>query len=187
MRANLPEQIALCRHYPYDYSSDWVFMSSEKYNQWIDWGEKEKPFIINKRNEKFEICYTSPLPRALETAKQISPENIRILKELREIPFRKFHIPILKLPKIFWQFLSRLFWFLNIKKNTPETIKETKKRAEHAVKKIIGSSGKSKKILIISHGFFLNFIEKELRKMNYTGNMPTTPEYGKLYTYKLKN
>lgn len=135
--------------------------------------------IINK--EEWEICYSSSLPRAVKTANIIYNGERIITDLLREVSIYPFTQKNLILPTFIWHAGARIAWFKN-KKSQPETNIQTKERVNKFLD-LIYSSGK-KNILIVSHGFFMGSLVRELIKLGFKGEMDLRPRNGKLYKFE---
>ncbi|MCK5706611.1 MAG: histidine phosphatase family protein [Candidatus Aureabacteria bacterium] len=181
----LIKKIALCRHFPIPTISSWKFLSTNKFNDWI---EKNKSVLPEETDsfsplKAWDKCLSSDLPRAKKTASVLASNTIIEHTDiLREVPFIPFSFPFI-LPFGAWLLLSRLRWLL-IKNNKLETKQASLKRASIAIDLVF--SQKENNILVVSHGFFIHLLSKELKKRGFEGSHPTTPEYGVPYVFEKK-
>lgn len=134
--------------------------------------------IINKK--EWDICYSSSLPRAVKTVQTIYGGEIITTDLLCEVPILPFTKRNIILPSFVWHAAARFAWFKN-KPSQPEGKNQTRKRVEEFLN-LINSSGKEN-ILIVSHGFFLSSLVRELSKRGFKGEMDMRPRNGKLYTF----
>ena len=132
----------------------------------------------NINSDDWEKCYCSDLTRAIKTAESIYNKNLQMTELLREVvmyPMRKSEF---KIPSVIWSISSRFAWKINHKSQL-ETINDTKKRAKIFLQQL--GMNKSESILIVSHGFFLLTLVKELKMLGFKGNVPKRIKNGYLY------
>lgn len=130
---------------------------------------------------KWGKCYCSDLPRAIETAQYIYKGSIFESPSIREVPIMPVFTSSIKLPHIFWMITGRIAWFLS-HQSQPVTIKQTKDKVQRFVSDIIAESEAS--VLIVTHGFLMMQIQKELSNMDFAGNHFKRGKYGKLYAFE---
>ena len=136
--------------------------------------------IINKN--EWDICYSSSLPRAVKTAQTIYSGEIITTDLLGEVPIFPFTKRNITLPSFIWHTAARIAWFKN-KPSQPEGRNQTQKRVEEFLN-LINSAGKEN-ILVVSHGFFLSSLVRELLKRGFKGEMDVRPRNGKLYIFSI--
>ena len=106
---------------------------------------------------------TSELIRTKQTAQQLFPlQSYQIDKRLNEVPLKAAFSSKIKLPLIFWNILGRLQWLFNSSKQ--EGIKASKERAEKFCDDLIY---KGENAILITHGFFMITLLKELKKRGF--------------------
>jgi broad specificity phosphatase PhoE len=132
----------------------------------------------------FPVCYVSSMNRAIETAKMVYDGEYIITDELVEVKNTAFFLQKIKIPAILRSIIGRIAWFFNYQK-MPETRKETTERAGRFINLILKQ--KSQNILLITHGFFMHSLKKELSKHGFKGYLPFFPRNGFLYLFKNKN
>lgn len=157
-------------------------MTSKEFREWSERYEHSKVIKrpVEMYNRKWDICYSSDLPRAITTAREVYSGNIHIDKLLREVDNAPFiHLECMRLPFEVWQTCGRLAW-LFCSKSQPETIKGTRKRINQFLDKIDWSK---QNILIVFHGFMLFQFQKELRKRGLRGQKVRHVKNGVLYEY----
>ena len=173
----------MCRHFRTQKTSDWKWMSAGKFNEWIASNESALPLKCQNdgsSDKDLEICVSSDLPRAVATAKMcVSNIRIEYNSDLAEVPFTPFHSAFF-LPKAAWLFLSRLRWYFG--DDDYENKKKTVSRAKNVVKMLNEMNVKS--ILVVSHGFFMKCLVKELKSIGFKGHFSIYPEHGKLYVFE---
>lgn len=130
---------------------------------------------------KWDICYSSDLPRAITTANEVYRGNIIIDKLLREVENAPFiHNEHLPLPFEVWHICGRLAWFFQ-SKSQPETIRDTRQRINQFLNKMDNSK---ENILIVFHGFMLYNFQKELKRRGFSGQAVRHVKNGILYEYQ---
>ena len=121
-------------------------------------------------------CYASDLPRAMGSAQRIYEGEIIQRKELREFepdltPGRK-----LKIPFAAWAIMARIRTMI-----LPRVTVALKRQIATVLDEIL--SGGDEDTLIVSHGFVMIFLRKELIKRGFKGPHFTAPKNGKLYVF----
>lgn len=107
--------------------------------------------------------YTSELIRTKQTAQQLFPlQSYQIDKRLNEVPLKAAFSSKIKQSLIFWNILGRLQWLFNSSKQ--EGIKTSKERAEKFCDDLIY---KGENAILITHGFFMITLLKELKKRGF--------------------
>jgi broad specificity phosphatase PhoE len=134
--------------------------------------------------QDFPLCYVSSQHRAVETAKMVYNGKFIITDDLIEVPSAAVLLFNVNLPTFIRSIIGRIAWFFNYQK-MPETRKETTERAGRFINLILQL--KSQNILLITHGFFMHSLKKELRKHGFKGYLPFFPRNGFLYLFKNKN
>lgn len=119
----------------------------------------------DSRTVKFDKCYSSDLPRAVESAKIITGnDEIITTKLLREIDlgdWNGMYFPDIevKYPREYYNYFNNPREF---RKNSGETLIDIQNRVEKFIDEFI-KSGKEENILIVTHGItiiaFFNIIE----------------------------
>lgn len=145
------------------------------------------PIISNGltiNNSDWDVCYCSTLPRAKETAHSIYNGKIIYSTDLIEVPMQSFTERNIYLPSLVWHIFARKHWYQN-KSTQKETRKQTIERANKIYTQLI-KSGK-KKILIVSHGFFIRNFYRVLIKNGFVGKIDLVPQNGKLYSLTNNN
>lgn len=174
-------RIGLLRHFKVKCPHKRI-MTSKEFREWSERYEISK--VIKKHVEMYgiewDICYSSDLPRAVTTAKEVYSGNIHLDKLLREVDNAPFiHAEKIKLPFEVWHICGRLAWFFK-SKSQPESIKGTRRRINQFLDSIDYSKGN---ILIVFHGFMLYNFQRELRRRGFEGKKIKKVKNGFLYEY----
>lgn len=155
-------------------------MTDEEFREWVGLYDcaaiKLEDMTVN--TSQWEKCYCSDLPRTVETARHIYNGSISQTALLREVPISPICISRIKLPYTFWLFAGRLAWLFS-HQSQPETIRHTKNRAKQFVADVITQPEKS--ILVVTHGFIMWQIQKELKAQGFCGDNFTAAKYGSIY------
>jgi broad specificity phosphatase PhoE len=133
--------------------------------------------------QDFPLCYVSSQYRAIETAKMVYNGQFIITDELIEVPSAAVFFINVHLPSFLRNIIGRIAWFINFKK-MPEIRKKSTERASRFVNFILQQ--KSQNILLITHGFFMHSLKKELKKNGFKGHLPLFPSNGFLYLFEKK-
>ncbi len=175
-------RIGLVRHFEVDCSHK-CLLSAEEFQEWVGQYDRSPIRIANMPVEAYNWgkCYCSNLPRAIETAQYIYGGVISETALIREVPIMPVFRSNIKLPHAFWMIVGRIAWFLS-HPSQPETIKQTKDKVERFISDIIAESEAS--VLIVTHGFLMIQIQKELNNMGFVGDSFKRARYGKTYIFQ---
>ena len=178
--------IGLIRHFKVDLHKK-KFMTSKEFKEWEE--NYNKSDVIRKDVElmgiKWDKCYSSTLIRAMITAQHVYKDNIVHNDLIRETIIDPiFHIDI-KLPYWFWAVSGRVAWYFN-HRSQEENKKITKDKARKFVDLLLNEAEKEStdNILIVTHGFFMYSLQRELRRRGFKGKLIYSPKNGILYVYK---
>src|SRR4051812_32641757 len=151
---------------------------------WAEWYDttEVKARLVPEAGTSWDLCLCSDLPRAMFTAKTLYKGPIEFTPMLREVPFSPFLPRNLKVPLFVWQATSRVGWYLDHKSQS-ENRTQTKQRIVEFVESL-RSKYRDRNVLIVSHGFFMQFLEKELVKHGFKGKVPTRPHGGTIYPFE---
>lgn len=141
---------------------------------------------LQAENVTDEAVYVSGMRRSADTAKALFPNSHFILLEnIREVPLRSFWDCKIKLPLWIWNVMGRVQWKLCIRRQ-PESFRQTRKRALEVIKYL---ESKNRDCILVTHGFFMRTLIKELEKKNYTienGNRPAFRNLQRVAAYKME-
>lgn len=176
-------RIGLVRHFKVNCPHK-KMMTSKEFREWSEKYEHSK--VIKKPVEMYgidwDICYSSDLPRAVTTAKEVYSGNIHLDKLLREVDNSPFiSLERIRLPFEVWHAGGRIAWFFR-SRSQPETIKGTRKRINQFLDKIDWSK---EEILIVCHGFIIYNLQRELRRRGFNGKKVRRVKNGILYEYRI--
>ena len=179
-------RIGIVRHFKVNYHKNF-FMTSKQFKEWEE--NYNKSDVIVKDVELMEIkwdkCYSSTLIRAEITAKSVYKGEIVKSDLIRETIIDPIFKSNLKLPYWFWAVSGRLAWFFN-HKSQEENKNITRDKARKFVDELENDAKREgfENILIVTHGFFMFSLQKELKKRGFIGKLITSPKNGNLYLYK---
>jgi len=172
-------KIGLVRHFEVDCSHEFL-MSAENFRKWASLYDcsptKNVELLMSNTWDK---CYCSDLYRAVETANCIYKGTIIKSELIREVPIAPFMESNIRLPYIFWLMTGRLAWLCS-HQSQPETKNQTNDR----VKKFISGIMKEDNVLIVTHGFLMVQIQKQLMERRFSGNNFTKAKCGKVYVFE---
>jgi len=179
-------RIGIIRHFKVNYRKRF-FMTSNQFKEWEE--NYNKSDVIKKDIElmgiKWDKCYASTLIRAIITAKHVYKEDIVKTDLIRETIIDPIFKSSFKLPYWFWAVGGRLAWYFN-HKSQEENKTITREKARKFVDQLQENAKRedSENILVVTHGFFMYSLQKELKKRGFIGKMVTSPKNGVLYLYK---
>jgi broad specificity phosphatase PhoE len=177
-------KIGLIRHFKVNYQKK-LFMTSKQFKQWEE--NYNTSEVIKNDVElmgiKWDKCYSSTLIRAIITAQHVYKDEIVQNDLIRETIIDPIFKSNLKLPYWFWAVSGRLAWYFNHKSQEEnKTITKAKKFVDLLLDEIQKESKEN--ILIVTHGFFMYSLQKELKKRGFIGKLITSPKNGILYLYE---
>jgi broad specificity phosphatase PhoE len=176
------KEIILLRHFRVKDGCEKKLFSSSEIDAWVELYDRYDLDYHDISLPKVEKVYTSALSRAKRSAEYlgVSYEENPLFNE---VSAKAFVDTSFKFPKFLWLFLGRVYWTMGWVKRS-ESKAETFARAHKAVEMLLAQ--KEKRILLVSHGFFMIVLAKELQKRGFEGHLDSTPKNGKLYTFSEK-
>lgn len=178
-------KIGLVRHFKVIHKLDWKWMTSDQFNAWV---EAYNNAVIEQSDldydySEWNVCISSDLPRAIQTAEMIYPGPIIATNRLREIEVQSIHsLGNLKLHYHMWLVMGRLAWYLS-HRSQAERRSETRKRAGHIID-WIEVHYRDRNVLVVSHGAFMKVLTQELHNRNYRGQGFVQPRNGAMYIFE---
>ncbi|WP_094605537.1 hypothetical protein SPSIL_013140 [Sporomusa silvacetica DSM 10669] len=178
-------KIGLVRHFEVEYQlpSKLKLMTPNQFKQWLY--EYEISDIKESRVEpssiKWEKCFSSDLPRAVKTAQKLFAGQIIETKALRELAIFPPTNRNIKLPILLWLFLGRMAWMLSDKSQVESKLMFDE-RLKYILEEIILKEDDD--VLLVSHGFLMIFLRKELLKRGFKGPNFKRAENGKIYVFE---
>lgn len=174
-------RIGLLRHFKVNCPHK-KWMTSKEFWEWTQ--KYEASQVIKNKVEMYginwDICYSSDLPRAIVTAKEVYSGKVFKSKLLREVVNAPFiHTQRIKLPFELWHVCGRIAWYFRLK-SQPESRKDTKRRINEFLDNIDWTK---ENILLVFHGFLIYNFQKELRKRGFRGEKVKIVRNGVLYLY----
>lgn len=152
-----------------------VWLSAEGYRQWwqaYDEGglaQKQKiPRKLLNSISKIDKIYSSPLPRALETARALAGDKaIETNPIFIEAPLPPPPIPsFLKFRPKIWGFIARCTWYIGLNYGE-ESHEEAKERASRASDFLDDNVKEHKNIAVFAHGWFNRMMRPYLLAKGY--------------------
>lgn len=179
-------KIGLIRHFKVNYHKK-LFMTSKEFKEWEKNYNTSEVIIkdVNLRGIRWDKCYCSTLIRAIKTARYVYKGEIAQSDLIRETIIDPVFITNKKLPYWFWAVGGRFAWYFN-HKSQEENKNTTIDKAEKFVELLLDEAKRDDKenILIVTHGFFMYSLQKELKKRGFIGKLITSPKNGVLYLYE---
>lgn len=178
-------KVGLVRHFEVECQlpSNFKLMTPNQFKQWLY--EYELSDIKDCRVEpsliKWEKCFSSDLPRAVKTAQKLFDGQTIETRALRELAIFPPTNRKIKLPILLWLFLGRIAWML-ADKSQIESKLMFEERVNYILEEIILKEDND--VLIVSHGFLMMFLRKELVKRGFKGPKFKRAENGKIYVFE---
>lgn len=175
-------KIGLVRHLEVIQSSR-KLVTSAKFKEWVreyDIADvQQSPVDLGENN--WDLCFSSDLPRALLTAQRIANCKILTTDCLREVPISPILNTNLRLPVSLWLGLGRMGWLLS-HHSQPESRIQTTKRINDFLSQIL--SLKESNVLLVTHGFLMRLIRKELLNNGFRGERFVKARNGMIYLFR---
>jgi broad specificity phosphatase PhoE len=175
-------KIGLVRHFKVIHSSKKQVTSAE-FKEWVRQYDiadvRQSPVDLGDTN--WDLCFSSDLPRALQTAQKISNCKIVTTDYLREVPISPIINTNLRLPVTLWLGLGRMGWIFS-HHSQPELRIQTAKRINGFLTQIL--SLKESNILLVTHGFLMELIRKELLNNGFRGKRFVKARNGIIYVFQ---
>lgn len=122
------------------------------------------PMDINIENDISDDIYVSTLRRSKETAEKLFGRKEFIETELlNEVPLKSFCDCKILLPLCIWNIIGRVQWLLQNNRQI-ERKQDTEKRANELIEML---QQKNRDCVLVSHGFFMRTLIKELKEHDF--------------------
>ncbi len=176
-------QIGVARHYKIHYRK-WRWINSTGFADFLRWydGSEGRPQPGSPVVGGWHRCFSSDMLRAVETAGRLADVPATFMPLLREIPQAPLFDTRLKLPLIAWHVLSRIGWWFN-HRSQPEGRHAAVRRAARIVD-FLRRQPTDQRVLIVTHGFLMYVLRRELKRSGFAGQIPTHPRCGEVYLFQ---
>lgn len=175
--------IGLLRHFLVDYKQSQKIYNATEFLKAME--RYENSPIIKKKididSDIWDVCYSSTIPRAIETARSVYKNEIVLSDKIIEVPVAPFTFRNIKLPSFIWHLGGRIAWHKN-HHSQPEKRIETLERINSFIEEL--SKHSYKNVLVVTHGFFMRVFVEHLIKLGYKGTIDFRPVNAKLYLFK---
>jgi broad specificity phosphatase PhoE len=176
--------LGLARHFqiPHD---RFQLMDGDGFMAWARWYDttEVKSREVPRAGDDWDLCYCSDLPRAQFTARYLFRGEIEATPLLREVPFSGFLPRRTKMPLFLWQSTSRVGWWLNHASQS-ETRRQTLDRIADFTRLLRKRHSSGQRILIVSHGWYMQYLRKALQREGFRGSVPMRPHGGIIYRFE---
>lgn len=172
-------KIGLVRHFKVNLAfPKKILYSKSDLSNWFDaYGIAQvEEKVVDLGGVEWNSCFSSPLYRAIHTAKHIYAGEIIQIEALKELDLLPLLSDKIKMPFIAWGILVRIKF-----SSENEITAAFRKNISAFVDELL--SKKDQNILVVSHGFAMMFLKKELLKRGFKGDKFNLPQNGKLYLY----
>lgn len=176
-------RLGLVRHFQIPHNR-FQLMNGSGFDRWADWYDTTdvSPRQVPAAGVDWDLCLCSDLPRAQFTAKTIFTGPIHTTPLLREVPFTAFMPRALYLPLFVWQATSRVGWYLQHSAQSEKRSQTDSRIAEFLMQ--LKREHADRNVLIVTHGFFMQFLQKQLLAAGFHGRVPMRPHGGTLYLFE---
>ena len=179
-------RIGIIRHFKVNCHKS-LFMTSKEFKKWENNYNKSNVIKkdVNLMGIKWEKCYSSTLIRAIITANHVYKKDIVKNDLIRETIIDPIFKSDFKLPYWFWAVSGRIAWYFNCK--SQEEIKIiTEDKARKFVDLLLDEAKTegTEIVLIVTHGFFMYSLQRELKKRGFIGKFIYSPKNGVLCLHK---
>ncbi|MDQ7816303.1 MAG: histidine phosphatase family protein [Melioribacteraceae bacterium] len=178
--------IGLLRHFKVDFVPRKKIYSASDFSNAMEKYESS-PVIrkdIKLNSDEWDVCYSSTIPRAVETAKSIYNKEIIFTNHIIEVPVAPFTNRNIKLPSFIWHLGGRIAWHKN-HRSQPEKRIETLERIRRFIEEL--KQHNYERVLVVTHGFFMRVFVEQLIKIGYRGAIDVRPQNAKLYLFQKRN
>lgn len=176
-------KIGVTRHFPVPHNRfRWV--GPQGFRDWVQWYNLEAPINIQTHQDQFNhwnLCISSDLSRAHTTAQHLFSGKVHTDPKWREVPFAIPGLP-LYLPIFAWKVIARVSWWMS-QNCQVESRQESQQRISDNLELLI-QNYPNQNILIVTHGFLMQGVHKELKRLGFQGNIPIHPKGGTVYTFE---
>ena len=172
-------KIGLVRHFKVNHAfPDKFLLNAKEVIQWFEGYEAAELEInpVDLENISWEICYSSPLNRAVQTANHIFKDEITISPSLSELPANPFLYKKIKLPFLLWGLIVKIR-----SSSSGKVMDAFTTGINEFLEELL--RGKDENVLIVSHVFVMQHLQKELIRRGFHGNAFNRPEHGKVYVF----
>lgn len=179
-------KLGLARHFqiPHD---RFQLVDGNGFMDWARWYDttEVKSREVPLAGEGWDACYCSDLPRTQFTARYLYRGAIETTELLREVPFSGFLPRKAKLPLLLWQGTSRLGWWLNHRAQSEKRI-QTEERIAAFLRLLRERHKPGQRILVVTHGFYMQFLVRALARDGFRGRVPVRPHGGIIYPVEMR-
>jgi broad specificity phosphatase PhoE len=174
------KRVILLRHFRVKDACEKKLFSSLEIDAWVDFYDRYDLDYHDISLPRVDRVYTSALLRAKRSAEYL---GLAYQEDalFNEVEAKAFVDTRWRFPKFFWLLFGRILWSFNLVKRS-ETKSDTLARVKEATRRIMIDD--SEHIMIVSHGFFMILLVRELRKNGFEGEMDRHPKNGILYTFQ---
>jgi len=176
-------RIGLARHFLVPHRKS-AALDSDGFASWIAWYDDiaNEATVEREPGHPWDLCYCSDLRRAHVTATTIHTGHVETTPQLREVPFGPAFRSKAPLPLYLWQALARVGWYVGHRAQ-PEGRIETVTRVKKFLD-MICTTHADKNVLIVSHGFLMQLLARDLRRRGFRGRVPLRPSGGATYVFE---
>lgn len=130
-------------------------------------GSDQPPEASRVQVHRALMVFSSPLPRAISSARNLNVEPEIIDNVFREAELPVYLIPVVKLSPFSWAILFRLMWLCGMSQKA-ESLAMAKRRARQATGMLVEHARENTgPVLLIGHGIMNRLIANELISLGW--------------------
>ncbi len=168
------------RHFRVKDTCSKKLFSSSEIDAWVDLYDTYDLEACAVDLPEVEKVFISTLSRSERTATYLGMTEYEKSSLFNEVEAKAFVDTKYRFPKLGWLIAGRILWSLGLVKRSESKIR-THKRAKEAADSMI--EAKESSIMIVSHGFFMLLLARQLQKRGFKGRISEHPKHGKIYTF----
>jgi broad specificity phosphatase PhoE len=173
-------KIGLVRHFKVKHAYPKTFLVG--YDELLQWFDHYniadiEPQDVGPCGVAWEKCYSSSMPRALQTAQCLFSGDIIQRDDLVELNLLPLMNSYSRRPLLLWALLLR-----SKSRASNRITDEFSAKMGAFVDELLRANDGN--VLVASHGFVMMFLQKELLRRGFTGDRFNTPAHGKIYVFE---
>jgi broad specificity phosphatase PhoE len=174
-------RVGLVRHFQVSEALPTEWLTSAELQDWRQRYDRAPvcPIPVADEAGNWDLCFSSDLPRAEQTARAIYSRDVVLLQELREVEFAPFQTGELRLSVRVWSWILRLAWLTG--HASQKCFRDDFRSRVRAVADRIEQRGGD--LLIVSHAGMMLFLRKELLNRGFHGPKLGIAEHAKVYVF----
>ena len=147
--------------------------------------EFDPPVTLRELAASAGCVVASDSRRAIESAMRLAaPDRIRVEPALREVGFPDSLDVPLRLSPGTWVLIARSAQLVGAC-DSEERVRDVRARAARVAERLVELADDHQTVLVVGHGWFNQFVARELRRRRWRGPLRPSPSYWSSSTYRL--